>query len=785
MSAPSHTSSSPAPGESGDLVASEARRALAIGLVSTTTIVLQVALTRILSVVVWYHWAFLAVSLALLGIAAPGVWFSLSKPRTRWLSYLLLLAGASVPLAVAVIVRSPAWVGAPGAPWLCAVAALGAFLTLGGSVCLLLLSVPGLRVGRIYGADLVGAGLGAGATMPLLWLGPTPVVAAMLGALPLVAHGLLWPRRLVAPAMLGLALVSSLWLPGAYAVHNTKTYAEAGPGRVPLLERWSPTVRVTVFDDAFWAAPGQGFVWGPGRIRPGRHGHEQYWLEQDGSAGTPIPRRSTDRAELDYLFDDVTSVAYQLRELDQVAVIGAGGGRDVLAALAADARHVDAIELHGIILAMVRDHFGDFTGQLYDDPRVTPIVGEGRHVLSQSDTRYDLIQISLIDSWSATAAGAYTLAENHLYTVEAYRLFWSRLTERGLLTTSRWMRGNFGLEVPRLLLLVREALAREGLESPERHVAVLQGSAVGTVLVSRPPFTAADLTKIGRVAAARGFTVHLPRAAATTPDDRLAQLFAAGPDAFADQGVDLSPPTDDRPFFFQSLSPFSRVSRTVAQSFGVNNEGVWTLKLVLFIVTAVTLGLLLLPFLFTDRFQRQGLWRGSAYFACIGLGFMLLEVTWMQKLVLLLGHPSRAATVALGGLLLGSGVGSLLAARFGLERLRRWGWITAASVAIVTLVARHPLALLSWPAALQVLVAVLVLAASGLTMGPWFALGLGRFGDDNKPWFWAVNGAASVIAGVGALAVAMQLGYTVVALVGATFYAAAWLLAQGPALGSR
>jgi hypothetical protein len=217
----------------------------------------------------------------------------------------------------------------------------------------------------------------------------------------------------------------------------------------------------------------------------------------------------------------------------------------------------------------------------------------------------------------------------------------------------------------------------------------------------------------------------------------------------------------------------------------VNNEGVWTLKLVLFIVTAVALGLLLLPFLFTDRFRREGLWRGSAYFASIGFGFMLVEVTWMQKLVLLLGHPSRAATVALGGLLLGSGVGSLLAAPLGLNRLRRWGWITAAVVALVSLVARHALVLLSWPAGLQVLVAVLVLAVSGLTMGPWFALGLGGFGDDNKPWFWAVNGAASVIAGVGALAVAMQLGYTVVALIGGTFYAAAWLLVREPALRSR
>jgi hypothetical protein len=755
------------------------RRAFAIGVVAATTIVLQVALIRILSVVVWYHWAFLAVSLALLGIAAPGVWFSLAKRRKPWLPRLLLLSGASVPLAVGLIVNAPAWVGTLGAPWLSLAAALGAFLSLGGSVCLLLLSSPGPRVARIYGADLCGASLGAAATVPLLWLGPTPLVAAALGLLPLGAHVVLWPRRWLPPVAVAVVLGGLLVSRTPFAVHHTKTYTETEPGRIPLFERWSPTVRVTVFDSVFWAPEPGGFLWGPGDRRRARVVPAQYWLEQDGSAGTPITRWSGDTSTLAYLFDDVTSVGYELRPPQRVAVVGAGGGRDVLTALAADARHVDAIELHALILQTVRQRFGEFSGRLYDDPRVTPIVGEGRHVLSQRNARYDLLQISLIDSWSATTAGAYTLAENHLYTVEAYRLYWSRLSDDGLLSTSRWMRGRFSLEVPRLLLLAREALLEEGIEFPARHIAVVQGGAVGTVLVSRRPFTAAEYVSLQQIAAARGFVVHFPGDQATSPDTRLAQLFAAGPGALAAEGVNLSPPTDDRPFFFQTLSPFARLSRPVAASFGVNNEGVWTLQLVILIVVLATLGLVLLPFLFTDQFERTGLWRGSGYFACLGLGFMLVEVTWLQRLVLLLGHPSRATTVVLGALLLGTGIGSMLAPRFGLRRLQTWGWLTGGLVIAVTMVARVSPAALTWPWFVQAAAAGATLLLSGITMGPWFALGLERFGDGNKAWFWGVNGATSVVAGVGALALAMELGYTFVALLGAFCYGAAWLLSRG------
>jgi len=748
---------------------------LAIALVGATVLLFEIALTRLLSVVLWYHWAFFAVSVALLGLASSGVVLALARPRPGWLPAALVVAGVALPVAVVAIVQGARPAGGGAIVW-CFAAALPVFFALGAATCLLLLGASGDRVARVYGADLLGAGAGALAVVPLLSLLPAPAAAAALGCLPLAAAVLVrssaWRWAVVGLVLIGLVVGWGEPL----RVRHTKTYVEGGAELTPIHERWSPTVRLTVFDHVLFSEERAPFAWGPGERRALEPGPGELWVEQDGSAGTPITRLTGDPRALTYLFDDVTAVAYAVRRPRTVAVLGAGGGRDVLTALAAGAEQVTAIELHPELVALVRGPYGDYAGHLYDRPDVTVLTGDGRQALATRPARFDLVELSLIDSWAATAAGAYTLAENHLYTLEAFRLYWSRLTPTGLLSASRWMRGGFGVELPRLVLLARAALVAEGVPDPEAHVAVVQGAAVGTVLVARAPFTAAEQAALRAESERRGFVVHLPLAARDEPPGVIAQVFAAGPAAYARHGLRLDPPTDDRPFFFQTVSPFAPLSRAAALDLGVNGEGVWALQRLLVVVGLGALALLALPFFFAERFTRGGLARGTAYFAVIGLAYFAIELAWLGRASLVLGHPSLAATVVLGSMLTGSGLGALAAPRLGLAGLRRAGVGVPLLIVAVT-------ALLGWlgaagsglPWGWRAAGVAAGVGLAGVAMGPFFPLGFARFGDANKAWFWAVNGAASVVAAAYTVALTMELGFLRVTLLGAGLY----LLAVG------
>jgi len=756
--------------------AHDPRRFAAIALVSAAVILLQISLTRILSVVVWYHWAFFSISLAMLGVGAPGVWFSFVRRRERWLLPLLLAAALLVPAGVIAIVQATHRFGSAAIVF-CLAALLPAMLALGGSVCVLLLEAPGLAIGRMYAFDLLGACAGALAVVPLLNWVPTPQLAGALGVLPLAAYVLLGGSRLASSAT-AVLLLAVLAAGTPFAVRYTKMYDETRPRTKPIYERWTSTGRITVFDNVFFSAdPGAVFGWGLGSRMPGVAAPEQYWIEQDGSAGTPITRFDRELQRYDYLFQDVTTVGYQVRPPARVAIVGAGGGRDILTARLAGARDIDAIELNPAIVDALRGPFGSFSGGVYDLPGVRAIVGEGRSVLTRSAGAYDLIQISLIDSWAATAAGAYSLSESNLYTLEAYRLYWSRLSARGLVSTSRWATnaaGVGGAELPRLLLLVQAALRAEGIANPEAHLAVVQGGQVATVLMSRIPFAGPELERLREVTALRGFELLLPESREPAGPRWLAELSAPG----GHDGLRLDPPTDDRPFFFQVVSPFRRVPERVIRSIGINAEGVAALQFLMLAMALVACALFFAPFAIGRRLPRgPEFWRGSAFFVAIGLAFLFVEVAWVQRLILYVGHPSHATTVALASLLLGAGVGSSLAERTGVPRGARLGLLLPVAVAGVNaLLAPVFEATLGWPLAARVGTSAALLIPVGFLMGLPFPLGMVRFGATSTPWYWALNGVAGVLASVLSLALSMEIGFSRVAFLGAAFYLAAWLL---------
>jgi hypothetical protein len=746
---------------------------VAIGLVSASIILYEVAITRVLSVLLWYHFAFLSISLALLGVALPGVWFSVFPPRTSALKVALLSHGLLLPLSLAAL----NYVGSSTAKplWLMVALMLLPLLAGGSAIFLLLDEAKGRAIGPRYASDLIGAALGALLIVPLLSSIPTPLVIAGAGLLPLIALGVAVQRGALWAA--GSSIAVALLLAWGKPFEIIQVSKGDRSQFELLLRRWTPTALISVFRAPNASA---GFLWGTGtKFDRSTKDVRQLWIELDGSAGTPITQLDHPPSELPHLDFDVTSAAYQLRPPKKVCVIGAGGGRDILTALRSGAENVDAVELNPGVIDAVSKDFGELSGDIYHRPGVHAFASEGRSFLTRNDDRYDMIQLSLVDSWAATAAGAFALSENNLYTVEAYRLYWRRLSDRGIVTTSRWLDGPAQIQCVRLMLMAKNALELEGVEHPEQHIALVGASKVGTVLVSKPAFDASTIAKLGEIAEARGFDViwPVPKSVADKPLSIPAQAMLSGPAFLEDWGLDIVPSTDDRPFFFQTLPLFGHIDPRARERLSFNEEAVVMLRWLIVGVSALSIVLFFLPLVLKRRIgSGRAFWRGSAYFLSIGLAFMLIEVPWIQRFILYLGHPSHATTVVLSALLLGAGIGSFLASKIEPARAKRLGLVLPLVLIAVT-VLLGPLfeATLGLDLALRVMISIVLLAPAGLLMGIAFPIGMISFGDAHKPWFWAMNGAASVLASVLSVGLSMSLGFSTVLCFGVLFYVAAWI----------
>jgi hypothetical protein len=760
----------------------------AIALISATAMLYQIAVTRLLSVVLWYHFAFLSISIAMLGLGASGVWFSLRAGKASTLPRLLLCAAVSLPLSVWVILQTRIGEDATSGIWLglVALSMLVPMYCLGGVVCLLLVRARGNAVASLYAADLLGATCGAALVIPLLSYVPTPLLIAALSLLPLCALVLTaGPKQ---PAVLiAAALVIGLLAWGKpFTVRYSKLYREQGD-KTPLHEVWTATARITVFERPIFSPdPSVPWGWGYGtRFEPTPW--RERWIDQDGSAGTPVEHMPGAPGELTHLGFDVTSAGHQVFSPKKVCVIGAGGGRDIATALALGATAVHAVEVNRGIYRLMTGPLADFAGHIYTRPGVHALVEEGRSYLSQTDERYDLIQISLVDSWAATAAGAFALSENYLYTLEALQLYLSRLTPLGVISISRWTDRVQPFETARLALLADAALRGMGVADPKAHMLLLTGSAIGTLLISAQPIDSATLTRADRVAEQRGFMRAWPPARVGAEGVSLGSLALSGQGApLSAAGLDLAPPTDDRPFFFQARRLFATGEQLAqAAPHDVNLQSVGLLRSLVLWLLGLTVVLFFMPFVWFGKPQRgAAFWRGSGYFAAIGLGFMLLELPWLQQSVLFLGHPSTASVVVLGSLLAGSGVGSLLAGRLRAGFSARWLWLLPAAAGGISL-GMGPLfrSLLGEALAVRCIVAAGLYAGAGVLLGVALPSGLMRFPAEQRAWFWAVNGACGVLASALSIALAMTLGLRDTALLGAAAYGiAAWLFQRAPKL---
>jgi hypothetical protein len=766
-------------------------------LVAMSTLMLEILLTRIFSVTMLYHFAFAAVSLAMFGMTVgalivylrPDTFPASRAPRQLALAsaafavatVFAFLTHASIPFRI-----HPSIVGIYAVAFTFTVIAVP-FVFSGIAVTLALTRFPS-QVSYLYGADLIGAALGC----PLVILtlnvtdGPTAVIAvAALAA----AAGWAFATGTTSRRVRWLAAACTITLAFGAAGHTVLVWREFPVLRLlyvkgefesrPLFERWNSYSRVRITGDE--NALERPFAWGLSAKWPDDRLVRQLRLDIDVAAGTVLTHYTGQPSETDHLRMDVTNMGYAIRPHADVLVVGTGGGRDILSALTFDARSVTGVELNPNIIRTVNGRFGAFTGHLDRDPRVTFVNDEARSYIARQQRQFDLIQISLIDTWAATASGAFVLSENSLYTVEAWDLFLRRLTDHGLLSVSRWYFKDRPAEVYRIAALAVSALARRGIADPRSHIAIIRNVAisgkpdtpdgVGTLLVSPSPLSDADLDRIDAVSRDLGFDVVLsPRVAA---DDMFARI-ASGRDLeqlAASFPLNIAPPTDDSPFFFQMLR-LRQIGHWELWNQGKqthNLRAVLVLGTLLATVLVLTALCIIVPLVLTSReiaLARQ--WPLLTYFAAIGLGFMLIETSQMQRLIVFLGHPTYGLSVVLFALLLASGIGSLLTGRVRPDRvltagLRRLGVLVAVLVAFGLLTPPLVRVLAYQTTPVRILAAIALLFPAGLMMGMAFPLGMKlavtRGPERLAPWLWGINGAASVLAGV--LAVAIALTWTI------------------------
>jgi hypothetical protein len=780
-----------------------------LGLTSFAALLLELSLTRLFSVVLFYHFAFLAISIALLGLGAGGVFAYLLKARlaktdTRTLAARLCIDNAVLVLFVLeIVLHVPVALEVSTKNFLqlsllYVAAALPFFLT--GLLFSVVFARETWRATRLYGADLGGGALACLAVVPLLnWIGgPNTILAA---AVAMAGAAMIWApsaaRRKLAGTVAGLfivlialnhsgQLIDVIYAKGMFRDRSWVEFARWNALSRVEVDRQGQAKAIVIDADASTYIMNCDLA----------HWHDTEW-ERD-------------------LMSQPPALANVLRPQGEFAIIGPGGGVDVLRAVANGSPSVTAIEINPIIAnTIMRGRYADYSQHLYERPEVHIHVTDGRSYLRSTPLRFDVVQMTLVDTWASTAAGAFALSENNLYTVEAFREYFDHLKPGGMIAITRW-EFRRPREALRVVSVAMQALHSLGVGNPARNFIVasrgpLNEDGIGVVVLAKKiAFTTeeesavqAHLAKYNELA-----PLYLPSSPAKNP---FADLIASNDTyAFAKSyAFNVAPVSDNAPFFFFTLKPGQIFGDEGLRHQGIDwkvNLGVLVLILVLVISLAAVLAFLILPLALRGGRQSP---IPVLYFVAVGLGYIFVEIAFIQRFVLFLGHPTYALTVVIFLLMLSSGAGSLFSRRWLPRTQMAWMPITLVVAALLVDVFFLPNWLEAWVGLglySRMAVSGILLAPLGFVMGMPFPTGLralatgpvldvpsGSSHDnkdhDNKDkdnaveWAWAMNAAASVLGSVLAMVIAIQFGLNVTLACGVAAYLLALLLL--PALHSQ
>ncbi len=761
----------------------------AIFILAAAALSYQILITRFFSVMLYYHFAFAAISLAMFGLtrgamqvygdpdryapervgvefARHATWFAISGVGAMigFLCLPLVIPEDYLPVALAVTTLAFVWPFTEG----------------GVCITLLLTRLP-YGGGWLYAADLLGAALGClGLIFTLLVVDPVSATL-WIGAFAACAGWVvvrdsddvrsLRLSRTVALA-LAVAALAHTGLAASGQSHFGVFWAKGRQQTGTLFERWNTYSRVRV------RPLGETTPFGWGFAHPQSMKIDQHLLDIDADAGTVITRLDGDIGKLSYLKDDVINAAYLVQPPANVAVVGVGGGRDILSALLFGAKRIRGIEINPAIFEVLTDKFADFSGHLHRRPGVSLVNAEARSYINGSSERYDLVQISLIDTWAATAAGGLTLTENRLYTVEAWDDFYRALNPGGMLSVSRWYKPDMHRgEFYRLVAIAAGALQRNGVPAAElsNHVIAVNVGDVVTVISRPDALTDAQWQGARSRLLAQGFKILL--GPDVTYDAVTSTLLSGKADAafFASLPENVAPSTDDNPFFFYTAR-LRDVFTASSSLYGNNNAAIALTRALVILTLFACAYYIILPFVrLARRMPLSVLTPPVTYFSAIGMGFMLIEISQMQRLMVFLGHPVYSLGVVLFTILLFGGIGS---ATIGARPARQSAVIARVIALVATLVAVGILTPLvtTWARSestdMRILISMLLLAPPAFGMGMMFPLGLNiwRRHSELLPFFWSANGITSMFASVLGMALSIEVGIANTYALGVCFY---------------
>ena len=758
------------------------------GLLSTSlsTLILELALTRVFSVVYFYHFAFLAISIALFGLGAGGVFSYVAAewrmPLYTKLGVLAIANSVSIVLCLSFLLSRTGNMTTPELMAAYFVAAIP--FVFSGTIISLVIADTIDRVNRSYFFDLMGAALGCAVLVPLLnWIGGpnTIIVTAVLFAVSAAIwfHLARSPRGRILAVLTALVLVALITYNSKYFLIDVK-YAKGQALKDEEFVQWNSFSRIALKPE-----PGSGFK----------------SIVIDADAATGVARfdfeHLTPKEKFDLAYHG-PGAPYLLRPGAKTLVIGPGGGWDISRALASGSKDITGVEINPIIANVImRKRYPDYSNHLYFRPEVKIVVEDGRSFIRQSRDKYEVVQATLVDTWASTAAGAFALSENNLYTTEAFVDYLSHLTDDGVLSFTRW-----GFVPPReslrVVSLARVALGSLGQKDASRNVVVMRENpqnlqkwgAQDTILVSREPFSRADLEKMQQIA--QTGHIELVYWPGTTHDSAFRNLLRARDldDFYDSYPFDVRPVNDNRPFFFYTVQPRDLLQFVLHASRSTADYKINSAVPVLFGVVAISLLAMVViialpPLALKHSLPRdRGTIEALMYFVFIGAGYILIQIALIQRFVLFLGHPTYALTVIVFSMLLSSGLGSLASKKLVGADGRRLSLVMMLIVAgivglsfVLTPVTEGGVA---WPLAVKIVISVLLISPFGFAMGMPFPTGLAML-EGIMPsavrWAWAINAASSVMGSATAMFLAIYFGLQATLISGGVLYLLAWVCA--------